>query len=72
MVVGEMGSTRSPIRPQPGLVSLISQWRARAQELLAQADVMLDDEARLTMRQIAAKYEVLAQRIEQQVNRADK
>ena len=51
---------------------LITQWRTRAQELLAKADAMVDAEARLTMREIAAKYEVLAQQVEQRVSRADK
>jgi hypothetical protein len=32
---------------------------------------MLDAEARLTMREIAAKYEVLAQRVEQRIRQAD-
>jgi hypothetical protein len=60
--------TKNEIRwvtPDPELVLLVSRWRARAQELLAQADAMLDAEARLTMREIAAKYEVLAHRVEQ-------
>ena len=66
-----MGSIRRQARPEE-LVLLITQWRTRAQELLAKADAMVDAEARLTMREIAAKYEVLAQQVEQRVSRADK
>jgi hypothetical protein len=66
-----MGSIRSRVTPDPELVLLVGRWRARAKELLAQADAMLDAEARLTMREIAAKYEVLAQRVEQRIRQAD-
>jgi hypothetical protein len=58
--------------PDPEIHLLIARWRTRAQELLAQADAMLDADARLTMQEIAAKYEVLAQRVEQRVGIADK
>jgi hypothetical protein len=57
------------IIPDPEILLLVSHWRARAQELLVQADKMLDAEARLTMQEIAAKYEVLAQRVEQRVSK---
>ena len=67
-----MGRITSRAKPDPELVLLISRWRARGQELLAQAEAMLDAEARLAMREIAAKYEVLAHRVEQEVSRADK
>jgi hypothetical protein len=52
--------------------SLVSRWRARAQEILAQAETMSDSEARQTMREIAAKYERLALQVEQQTGGADK
>ena len=51
----------------PELVLLISRWRARAVELLAQAEKIRDADARLTMHEVAAKYEILAQRVEQQI-----
>ena len=54
------------------LLLLVSRWRARAQEVLAQAETMRDAEARQMMREIAARYEKLAQRVEQQAGRADK
>jgi len=60
------------VTPAPELVLLVSRWRARAKELLAQTEKMLDPEARRTMREIAAKYEILAQRVEQRIVTADK
>jgi hypothetical protein len=60
------------VTPDPELLLLVSRWRARAQEVLAQAETMRDVEARQTMRGIAARYEKLAQRVEQQAGRADK
>jgi hypothetical protein len=51
--------------------SLVSRWRARAQEILAQAETMTDAGAQQTMREIAAKYERLAQQVEQQAGRPD-
>jgi hypothetical protein len=54
----------------PEIRLLVIRWRARAQELLAEAETMHDAEARQTMREIAAKYERLAQQIEQQAGRA--
>jgi hypothetical protein len=65
----------APIRevmPDPEIHVLVGRWRARAQENLAQADAMRDAEARLTMREIAAKYDVLARRIEQQIRQEDR
>jgi hypothetical protein len=50
---------------------LVSRWRARAQEVLAQAETIRDADARQTMREIAEKYERLAQQVEQQAGRAD-
>src|SRR5258707_385599 len=55
----------------PEIRVLVSSWRARAQELLSKAETMQDAEAQQTMREIAAKYETLAQQVEQQTARAD-
>jgi hypothetical protein len=57
-------------RPDPEIHLLIIRWRARAQELLAHAEMMHDADARLTMHEIAAKYELLAQRVEHRINGA--
>lgn len=57
------------VLPDPEIHSLIKRWRTQAAELLARAETMLDADARLTMQEIAAKYEVLAQQVEQRVNR---
>ena len=59
------------VTPDTELVLLVSRWRARAQEILAQAETMRDAEARQTMQEIAAGYERLAQRVEQQTRRAE-
>ena len=55
----------------PELLMLVGRWRARAQEVLAQAKMMGDTDARQMMREIAVRYERLAQRVEQQVGGAD-
>ena len=60
------------VTPDPELLLLVSRWRARAQEVLAQAETMRDAEARQMMQEIAARYERLAQQVEQQAGRADK
>ena len=60
------------VTPDAQLVLLVSRWRVRAQEILAQAETMSDAEARQTMQEIAAGYERLAQRVEQQTRRAEK
>jgi hypothetical protein len=49
--------------PDAELLLLVSRWRARAQEVLAQAETMRDADARQTMREIAARYERLAQQV---------
>ena len=69
-----MEPTKSEIRHvrDPGLLMLVGRWRARAQELLAQAETMRDADARQTMQEIAAGYERLAQQVEQQTGRTDK
>jgi hypothetical protein len=69
-----MGPTKGEDRqvtPDAELVLLVSRWRARAQEILAQAETMSDTDARRTMKEIAAGYESLAQRVEQQTRRAE-
>jgi hypothetical protein len=60
------------VTPDAELLLLVSRWRARAQEVLAQAETMRDADARQTMREIAARYESLAQRVEQQAGKPDK
>jgi hypothetical protein len=47
------------------LLSLARELRARAQEILARAETMYDTEAERTMREVAARHEKLAQRVEQ-------
>jgi hypothetical protein len=47
------------------LLSLARDLRARAEEILTRAETMNDADARQKMREIAASYEKLAQRIEQ-------
>ena len=46
------------------LRSLARGFRARAKEILLRAETMHDAEARVKMREIAAGYERLAQRVE--------
>jgi len=60
------------VTPDPALLLLASRWRARAQEILGQAETMRDAEARQMMREIAARYETLARRFEQHMGHADK
>jgi hypothetical protein len=60
------------VTPDPELLLLVSRWRARAQEILAQAETMRDAQAQQTMREIAARYERLALRVEQRTGRAEK
>ena len=50
--------------PEAKLLSLARNLRARAQEVLAQAEIMENAEAQQTMREIAASYERLARRLE--------
>jgi hypothetical protein len=49
------------------LVALAASLRARAQGILAQAEMMDDAEARLMMSEVAARYESLATRVEEQL-----
>ena len=57
--------------PDAKLLSLARSLRARAQEVLAQAEIMENAEAQQTMREIAASYERLAQRLEYEAGGAD-
>jgi hypothetical protein len=57
--------------PDQWLLSLITELRARAEEILARADTFHDAEARQTMHRIAASYEKLAARLEQTARDAD-
>jgi hypothetical protein len=47
------------------LLSLARDLRARAHEILARAEAMYDTDAQQTMREVAARHEKLAQRVEQ-------
>jgi hypothetical protein len=47
------------------LLSLARELRARAQEILARAETMYDPDAERTMREVAARHEKMAQRVEQ-------
>jgi hypothetical protein len=51
--------------PDKNFLSLAADLRARAEELLLRAETMQDALAALKMREIAAGYERLAQRLEQ-------
>jgi hypothetical protein len=53
------------------LLSLASDFRARAEEILTRAETMHDPDTRQKMREVAAGYEKLAQRVEQQSGEAD-
>jgi hypothetical protein len=52
--------------PDAKLLSLARNLRARAQEVLAQAEIMENADAQQTMREIAASYERLARRLEKE------
>ena len=54
------------------LLSLSREMRARAEEVLARAETFQDEHARETMREIAASYVKLAQRLEQEADEASK
>ena len=56
--------------PDARLQSFAKNLRARAQEVLAQAEIMQDADAQQTMREIAARYERLAQRLEEKADEA--
>jgi hypothetical protein len=50
--------------PDLKLLELASNLRARAEEVLTQAETMRNADARQKMRGIAATYETLAERVE--------
>jgi hypothetical protein len=54
------------------LLLLARDSRARAEEVLAQAETFTDAEARRKLRKIAEDYEKLAQRLEEASHDADK
>jgi len=56
--------------PDAKLLLFARNLRARAQEVLAQADIMQDADAQQTMREIAASYERLARRLEKEADEA--
>jgi len=58
--------------PDLKLCGLASSLRARAEEVLAQAETMEDAGAKQKMRDVAANYEKLAQKLEQHVYDLDK
>jgi hypothetical protein len=55
--------------PDAKLLLLAGRWRARAKEILLQAETMNDADARQKMLEVAANYERLAQRVEQRSGR---
>jgi len=56
--------------PDAKLLLFAKNLRARAQEVFAQAEIMQDADAQQTMREIAASYERLAQRLEKEADKA--
>ncbi len=56
--------------PDAKLLLFARNLRARAQEVLAQAEIMQDADVQQTMREIAASYERLAQRLEKEAGGA--
>jgi hypothetical protein len=55
--------------PDAKLLLLAGRWRARAKEILLQAETMNDADARQQMLEVAADYERLAQRVEHRSGR---
>jgi hypothetical protein len=51
--------------PDPRLLLLVSELRARAEEIRTRAETFHDEEARQELRKIAATYVKLAERLEQ-------
>ena len=56
--------------PHSKLLLRAEELRARAEEILAQADTFQDADSQQKMRDVAAVYEQLAQRIEREVGEA--
>ena len=53
------------------LLSLARDFRVRAKEILSRAETMHDPDTRQKIREVAAGYEKLAQRVEQQSGEAE-
>jgi len=60
------------VAPDAKLRLLADRWRARAKEIVLEAEMMNDADARQKMLEVAASYERLAQRVEQRSGEADK
>ena len=60
------------VAPDAKLRLLADRWRARAKEIVLEAEMMNDADARQKMLEVAASYERLAQRVEQRSGDADK
>lgn len=58
--------------PNDTFLLLVREMRARAEEVLARAATFHDANAQETMREIAERYEKLAQQLETQSGGADK
>jgi DNA-binding ferritin-like protein len=56
--------------PNLKLLARVRDLRTRAEEILAKAETMTDADARDMMRAVAASYEKLAQRLEQEADEA--
>jgi len=56
--------------PDTQLLLLASNLRVRAEEILAKAEIMDDAGAWVTMREVASRYETLAQRVEHSIDEA--
>ena len=56
--------------PNLMLLARVRDLRARAEQILVQAETMTDAKARDMMRAVAAGYEKLAQRLEQEADEA--
>jgi hypothetical protein len=54
--------------PNLNLFARVRDLRARAEEILAQAETMTDAAAREMMRAVTASYEKLAERLEQEAD----
>ncbi len=63
------GVLMEPTKIDAKLLLLAGRWRARAKEILLQAETMNDADARQKMLEVAANYERLAQRVEQRSGR---
>jgi hypothetical protein len=57
--------------PDLKLLAIVQELRDRAEEALVKAETFRDPENKLLMRQIAATYEDVAQRLEREAGAAD-